>query len=68
MTRDQAVIQVCARLPRLRPIPTEQVKAAIDEMYPRDNYRTKQEPTRDYKFGIPDVLEIEREVRRRMKV
>jgi hypothetical protein len=71
MIRDQAVTQVWIRMQRFQKwciVQAESVQAVVDEKYPRDNYRTKEEPNRDYAFGIPDVLELEREMRRRLKV
>jgi hypothetical protein len=68
MTREDCKSQVLGRLVRLvgsRDVSVEDV--AIDnllsESYPRANYGKD-----DYRFGPEDVLEMEREMRRRLRI
>jgi hypothetical protein len=40
----------------------------IEQAYPRDRFRTPEQPDRDYSFQPADVLELERAMRRRLRV
>lgn len=70
MTREQAIEQVAARMVHRHRVAVNrpELRAVVDEKYPAANYQMKELPQRDYVFSGADVLELEREMRRRMRV
>lgn len=67
MTRDECKAQVLARLPIALGRAAE-VDAILSGSYPRDAYRTEGHPERDYNFSHADVMELERAMRRRLRI
>lgn len=72
MTREEAAAQVIIRMLRhggkARYLDLSDARRLIDEKYPREIYRTKEHPHRDHNFASADVLEMEREMRRRLRI